>query len=407
MELQFKSSVVGLLSVVTGLICSSGAMAQSYQTRVHINATQRQAEPASSNATASVSRDLLQLYSQTKSAASETAVTAIARACSEVVQDRRRTTEDREYAQTLLAWALNRRGEMRNDRAAQLIAEGNSGEADRFDRLAAEDFATAIKYGPSNWRSRHNYAISLALGGNYSKAIEQLDAAIRLKDDYPNAYFNRGEIYFELGNFASAIEDYSNAIELNPKDPQYYNSRAHSRFLLDEYEDALTDYKQATELGADSGAFQTDLADAYQFLGRWEEAAQAYRSAVAINSKFARAYQNAAWLMATCPEQRLRNAPLALASAKKALELGSGRTPQALDTLAAATAANGDFSEAVRLQKEAIALSQDNEEKRELAGRMGLYQQQKSYQQPTVSLNAVDNADAPVRTASGSRPANR
>ena len=50
-----------------------------------------------------------------------------------------------------------------------------------------------------------------------------------------------------------------------------------------------------------------------------------YRQAIKLSPKLGRAYRGVAWLMATCPEERFRNAELAVASARQALALdGNG-----------------------------------------------------------------------------------
>lgn len=355
-------------------------------------------QPAQARATEaqanSVSQDLLKIYAQTNAANTEAAVTAIARSCAKVIPDGSRSKADRQYASSLLAWALNRRGEMRSEQASELVAAGKIQEAAQLDDLASDDFRTGIEHGPSNWRIHHNYAIALAMKNDFANAIEQLNETIALKPDYPNALFNRGELHFELNDYTRAIRDYSAAIELNASDPQYFNSRGHARFMLESYEDAIVDYRKAAELAGDSAAYQTDLADAYQYLGKWEEAAQSYRAAVAINSHYSRAYQNAAWLMATCPVEKIRNVELAIAAAKKAIDTGIGRTPETLDTLAAATAAAGRFSEAVKILQQGVEMSSDAEERSELASRLSLYKQGRPYRQPEP------NSDAVIRTAS-------
>lgn len=351
----------------------------------------------------SVSQDLLQIYERTKTASTEPSVSAIVSSCKKVLATSGRPKVDREYAVSLIAWALNRRGEMRSDRAAKLVASGEFRSADQLDRLAAEDFKTAIDYSPGNWRTHHNYAISLAMKGAYKRAIDELDLAIELKPDYANSYFNRGELYFETEDYASAISSYSQAINIDDSDPQYLNSRAHSKFMLEAYDDALEDYRLAVNLGSDSATYQTDLADAYQYLGRWKDAARTYQAAVGANNKYARAYQNAAWLMATCPEADIRNPELALAAAKKAIEL-SERSSRALDTLAAALAAGGKQTEATEIQIEAIELASDDGEKTELVQRLRLYQQGSVFRQAKPMLAASEHREIDnlrIRTASG------
>lgn len=333
-----------------------------------------------------VSPDLLQIYAQTKNVRSEAEATNIARLCAKLVSDSNRSSIDQEYAASLLAWALNRRGEMRSEQAELLVQAGKMDSAKRLDGQAADDFATAVQYAPENWRHLHNYAISLAMRGEYPQAIQQLDMAIERNPNYANARFNRAELYLETGEYESAEQDYTAAIELS-QDAQYFNSRAHCRFLMQSYPGALEDYQRAVELDSGNATYATDLGDACQFLGRWEEAAKAYKQAVAANAEYGRAYQNAAWLMSTCPDERLRNTDLALSAAKKALQLAGQRNAEVVETLAAATAATGKFQAAVELQREAVQLASrqagpQSSQLAEFQQRLELYQKGKAYLQP-------------------------
>lgn len=400
-----KTRFVVLIGVVVGF-GNAATYAQSSRVDFQPRSSPAQVRTVAAEIPA-VSQDLLQVYENTKLARSEEQVSSIISDCRAVLAARGRSKIDRDYALSLLAWALNRRGEMRSDRAAQLVEQGQLDMADQVDRQAAEDFEAAVQYAPNNWRTHHNYAISLAMKGNYQKAIEELSQAIELKPDYANALFNRGELYFELGDYSNAVADYSSAIALNSQDAQYFNSRGHSFFMLEQYERALADYRKATEVDRSNAGFQTDLADAYQYMGMWQQAAQAYQAAVASDNLFARAYQNAAWLMATCPDESLRNPQLSLAAARKAIEL-SERSSRGLDTLAAANAVSGKMDEAVRLQSQAIALADDEKEKRELSQRLEIYRRGSMYLQPKpLSLSSVaDGSDSegrsqPIRAASG------
>lgn len=388
-------------SVISSLLLlpwlANAAHAQSGQIRTQIQAT---ATPTAET----VSRDLLALYETTKTASSEADVTAIARACSAVVPDTRRSRMDRKYASSLLAWALNRRGEIRNEKAAKLVQQNQLDAAKKLDQLAAEDYATAIQYGPASWRTHHNYAIALAMGGDYTRAIEQFNESIDLNPEYANAFFNRGELYFELGKFEDAIGDYDAAIALATDDPQFFNSRGHCHFMLKRYDNALADYTTAASQSQDDPTYHTDLADAHQFLGNWQEAAEAYRAAVAIDSKYARAYQNAAWLMATCPDPKYRKTDLALTAAKRALTLEGHRNARILDTLAAAYAANGRYQEAAKLQSEAISLAEEPV-RAELASRQQLYRGGQAYLQPQSPIG--ESESQPIRTASGAESPSR
>ena len=62
-----------------------------------------------------------------------------------------------------------------------------------------------------------NLGVVETLEGNSSAAIKDFLAAIQLKPDYPEAYFNLGGAYYKLGgNLKNAEEAFLKAIELQP-----------------------------------------------------------------------------------------------------------------------------------------------------------------------------------------------
>lgn len=351
--------------------------------------------------TSGVSVDLQAIYARTQSASTEADFTEIARDCSKIIPDTKRSEADKNYAKRLFAWALNRRGEVRSESAAQLVREEKFQEAQQLDQQAGKDFATAVKYAQDNWRIHHNLAISQAMQGKYTEAIEAFTQVIALKKDYPNAYYNRAELYFEQEKFAESIRDYSRAIELAPEDASYFNGRAHARFMLNEIESAVADYSRAVDLDTNNAAYLTDLADAFQSTGQWEQAATRYRQAVAVDKKYARAYRNVAWLLSTCPEKRFRNPNLAVSAAQKAIELAGDKDYRSLDTLAAATAASGDSAKAAELVRQALAMAPASA-REEITERAQVYDQGGSFVQakPQLELNPSAIPPSEVRTAS-------
>ena len=93
----------------------------------------------------------------------------------------------------------------------------------------------------------------------------------------------------------------------------------------------------------------------------------------------------AAWILATDPDSNLRDPKTALNFAKKACELSDGKNAPALDTLAVAYAANGDFDSALRWQAQAIERGA-NESADERAGflqRYKLYEAKKPFTETT------------------------
>ena len=64
-----------------------------------------------------------------------------------------------------------------------------------------------------------------------------------------------------------------------------------------------------------------------------------------------------AWVLATVPNDSIRDGPAAVELARRAEKLTGGSEPIVLDTLAAAYAASGRFAEAVQTARKAVDLA--------------------------------------------------
>src|SRR5262249_4785115 len=156
---------------------------------------------------------------------------------------------------------------------------------------------------------------------------------INMNPKFANAWYNRGELKYDQGNYQSALQDYDQAISLNPSDAGCYNSRGHASYRLGRLRDALRDYNQAVKLDPNDASILGNRGDAYRDQGAYGPAAADFRDAVRINPKLGRAYLSAAWLMATCPDAKYRDADKAVAAAEKALDLDGDKDYRYLDTL--------------------------------------------------------------------------
>jgi tetratricopeptide (TPR) repeat protein len=90
--------------------------------------------------------------------------------------------------------------------------------------------------------------------------------------------------------------------------------------------------------------------------GDYLKAIADYQEALRLDPQHAEAHDSLAWLLATCPQDGVRNGPRALDLAMKVCELSSWQDAYHLSTLAAAHAECGNFPEAVRWQKKAIEI---------------------------------------------------
>jgi tetratricopeptide (TPR) repeat protein len=288
------------------------------------------------------------------------------------------------YAKELTAWAYNRRGETLAEQAVLLNNAGKRAEGTRADAGALADFEKAIELNPKYWKALHNRGVSYAVAGKADAALADFSRAIELKPNYPNTWFNRGGIYYEQGKFTEAAADYGEAVRLKPDDREAIVHRGHAYFRLKRYSAALADYTRAVELAPDNAELLANRGDAHASLGQWSEAAADFRRAVTLDAASAHSLQSAAWLMATCPDARYRNAELALQTAEKAVQVGGRKEFQYLDTLAAAHANAGQFEKAQEAVAEALKVAPPSQ-RQALEGRQELYQKKQPYRQRLVT----------------------
>lgn len=303
------------------------------------------------------------------------------------------TEEHAAYANRLLAWAYNKRGETQSEQAAKEAAQGPTTRSKQLDLAALTDFEKAVGYDPDRWKALHNRGVSLALQGEYVKALKDFDRVIELKPDYPNAWFNRGEIRLELKQYAEAIADYDETLKLTPDDLGAYTSRGHAYFRLKRFAEALADYAHVAEKSPKNAQSLADRGRAFEALGEWEKAAADFKQAIELDPQLAGAFEAAAWLMATCPEERYRNTELAIQAAERALDLATTKDYGKLDALAAAYANAGRFPDAQAKIQEAIAAAPASETA-PLKERLALYKQDKPYRQDEEQTASDSSPDS-------------
>jgi tetratricopeptide (TPR) repeat protein len=88
-----------------------------------------------------------------------------------------------------------------------------------------------------------------------------------------------------------------------------------------------------------------------------------------------------AWLLATCPEAEFRDGTNAVTSAEAAVAATERKNIECLDTLAAAYAETGQFTKAISIQKEALALPHTGGGEAVLTSRLKLYESNAPYRE--------------------------
>lgn len=287
-----------------------------------------------------------------------------------------------QYADELAAWAMNRRGQVKAE----------SGHADQ----AMLDFEDAVRLDPKCWRAVHNRGVLLAQTGEFAKAFDDFNRTIQIRPRFAKAYSNRAALLVVAGDLMPALVDYDRAIELDPDLAVAHRGRGRVCHFLGRLEEAIGHYDAAVQLAPEDAYAVASRADLLTDLGRYVEAAEQYERAVELDPQSAHAIRGLAWLLATSPDDAVRNADLAIARAQQAVELDGQANSLSYDTLAAAQAAAGNFPAAVETLQQAIDIAADNE--REVyEDRLLLYQHAQPFR--IAPLRSVSQAsyEAPRR----------
>jgi tetratricopeptide (TPR) repeat protein len=95
-----------------------------------------------------------------------------------------------------------------------------------------------------------NIGITYSQNGNYQKAINYYDKAIKynFQDNFPD-YANRANALSNLGKYIEAIEDYEKALKINPQYAEIYHNRGLVYYRLGLLKKSSSDYIQAYKLG--------------------------------------------------------------------------------------------------------------------------------------------------------------
>jgi tetratricopeptide (TPR) repeat protein len=184
-------------------------------------------------------------------------------------------------------------------------------------------------------------------------------------------YINRDRRWYEaesLGfpeySFEDNCKDHRQMLRY---DPGYYNALFFMSIVLgreDRHDEALVGWYGCLALHPDDFVALTNRALTHYDLGHFDEALADAERAISLAPKTDTANVVAAWVLATCPEDKLRNGPRSLELATKAYELNP-RSVNVLEALAAAHAETGDFPAAVKWAEQALEL-EHNDKNRDL-----------------------------------------
>jgi tetratricopeptide (TPR) repeat protein len=287
--------------------------------------------------------------------------------------------------------------------------------SERLDEARAA-FDKAIELAPDTSGPYLQRARLEAVAGEHEKALADIDRALQNSPGEIAALILRARVNQQAGNDAEAVEDVDRILENDPRNEQALELRGLLAADRGDYAAAIRDFRRLVAAHPDDAVLMSQLGMLYLAARQPREAVKRFTRALEIDEKhfsslrgrsdalisigehekavadLDRAHalrpddtgvlNNLAWLLATSPEEGLRDGARAVELAKKACEATEWKESHIVSTLAAGYAEQGDFETARRYSKQAVEAADVADEVREqLAGELASYENKKPWRE--------------------------
>jgi tetratricopeptide (TPR) repeat protein len=234
-----------------------------------------------------------------------------------------------------------------NSAAAQYSLGYALMQSGEFDQ-AQDHFQKALALDANYATAQYGLGLALWAGGKHEQAIQSFREGVRRWPTSAEAHYNLGAVFERNGQVEEAIASYTKAVEINPSYADAHLALGLIDLKRGEQTVAIDRFRRVLQLKPDSEPAQTQLA----------------------------------WLLATSPNASTTDHRAALTLAEQLVTRTADSDPGALDVLAAALAANGQFDRAVSIAERMLVVLGRDPDPRAIAaarGRLALYRLGKAY----------------------------
>ena len=157
---------------------------------------------------------------------------------------------------------------------------------------AIEAYKKTISLKPDFPEPYYNMGNVLKNHGKLDEAVAAYNKAILLKSNYEKAYNNMGLVLQGQGKIDEAIEAYNKSISLNPDSPETLNNLGITLQHQRKLDEAIEAFKKALLLKPDFAETYNNLGSVYQDQRKLDKASEAYKKAISLKPDYAEFYCN-------------------------------------------------------------------------------------------------------------------
>ncbi len=211
-------------------------------------------------------------------------------------------------------------------------------------------------------------AVLLAGAGKFDEAIGQVEELLQADPEDVESRLQLGMLYSGNHRHRKAILIFSEILAKDPENWSALRGRGDARLGIGQHAEAIADYEKAYKLRPDDSGL----------------------------------LNNFAWVLATSPDDKLRNGKRALELAQEAARLTDHQQAHILSTLAAAYAETGDFETALKWSQKAVDTGKD-EQKADLAKELESYKAKKPFRE-LKNEEESEGKEPPAKAKPGDKP---
>ena len=278
---------------------------------------------------------------------------------------------------------------------------------------AIEDFTKVLELQPGNLMALVHRAEAYLASDQFDLALVDAELALKAEPGLVVGHAMRAQILASQQRLPEAIAEMEKLAAAIPQQTEYKMQLALYYLVANESRKAIKAYSEVIAAEADNFGALRSRGDAYLNIGDHAAAIADFGKALPLRPDDTSLLNNYAWVLATSPEDGVRDGKRAIELATKACELTEFKKPHILSTLAAAYAESGDFETARKWSKQAVATRDEDDDQEhakemaeQLSKELASYEANKPWRERMAAKesSAGESEDSPTTAAPADSP---
>lgn len=252
---------------------------------------------------------------------------------------------------------------------------------------AIEQFTKVLEVEPDSLLALVHRAEAHLNNKQPDEALKDIESVLKANPGLALAHGLKAQALAHADRLPEAIAEMKGLAESAPAEPEFQMQLALYYLYNKQPREAIAAYTDVLKLDDENFLALRGRADAYLGVGEHAKAAADFAKALQLDGEDSGALNNYAWLLATSPEDEVRDGKRAIELATKACELTEYKQSHILSTLAAAYAETGDFETARKWSQQAVDMN-DPEHGEQLKQELASYEANKPWREKQLPETA-------------------